>query len=195
MLDALENELAKAVIIGARDHNLKLLNGNRTTKFITCFNCNSHSSTCIQTTQTILQIELVLHLDLVLHLLNSINIFATSIILVDGISPKIKFFFPFPFGWDAHFWGDWVRLSPHLHVNEIFWPRPVESYNFFSFFFSQSICNGDLGWLLHALTISSVSPESPSLQNQWWLKKENGLILISDSLHTGSVRFAMIRMS
>ena len=86
---------------------------------------------------------------------NPIHVFATLIIIVDGSSPTIKLFFPFPFGWDTHFWGDWVRLSPHLHLNEVFWPRLVESWNFLSFLFSQSICNWDSGWLLHVLTTCS----------------------------------------
>lgn len=50
-------------------------------------------------------------------------------------SSTIKLLFPFPFGWDAHFWGDWVRLRPHLHVNEIFlaflW-RATTSFSFSS---------------------------------------------------------------
>ena len=68
VINALENELAKAVILRARDHNLKLItsDGDQVSKVITCFNCNVHSSTSSQTTQMILQIELVLH-HMVLH--------------------------------------------------------------------------------------------------------------------------------
>ena len=115
VINVLETELAKAIIIRARDHNLKLMRWQPSYQVHHLFSLQQSLFHVQPTTQMILQIELALHLDLVLHLLNSINIFATLKIILDGSSPKIKLMFPLPFGWDAHFWGDWVRLSHHLH--------------------------------------------------------------------------------